>query len=254
VAVLRDYDAVLFDLDDTLHDDTAAYRSAAEDVARDIAVEHGVDARVLAAAYAARTEGFWMRLTPDDLRRRLGPLRAQMWRSALEDVGIADPLLAEEAARRYDRYRAGYLTPYPGAIELLQELRARGKRLGLLTNGFAETHREKVAVLRLSGRFDALFFADEVGMVKPDPLLFAHACTTLGCAPARSVMVGDRYERDVHGALEAGLAAIWMNVRNERLPAGAPPPTAVVRTLGEVRGLLLGESGARPHPGSPRSG
>ena len=34
----------LFDLDDTLHDDTAAYRSAAEEVAREIAAEHGIDA------------------------------------------------------------------------------------------------------------------------------------------------------------------------------------------------------------------
>ncbi len=48
-------------------------------------------------------------------------------------------------------------------------------------------------------------------MVKPDPLLFAHACRTLGGAPAHGAMVGDRYDRDIRGALDAGLYTIWLN-------------------------------------------
>ena len=91
-------------------------------------------------------------------------------------------------------------------------------QLGILTNGFSETHREKIELLQIGEFFDAIFIADEVGMIKPDPLLFAHACTTLGSAPARSAMVGDRYERDVRGALEAGLYAVWLNIRDERVP------------------------------------
>ena len=40
----RKLEVVLFDLDDTLHDDTYAFQSAAEEVAREIALERGVDA------------------------------------------------------------------------------------------------------------------------------------------------------------------------------------------------------------------
>lgn len=231
--------AVLFDLDDTLHDDTYAYTNAAEAVAREIAAEHGIDALAFKAAYIAEAEGFWSRLSPDQLQTRLAGLRERMWAAALASFGIADPAVAARSAVRYNEYRRGFLTLFPGAIDLLRTLRARGIKVGMLTNGFAETHREKIAVLELTDEFDAIFIADEVGMVKPDPLLFAHACAKLGCAPAHSAMVGDRYERDIRGAHAAGLFSIWMNVHRETVPEGAPQPDVTVDDLAGVRAVLL---------------
>ncbi len=236
---MRRLDIVLFDLDDTLHDDTLAYQSAAEEVAHEIAAEHGIDALELKAAYVAAAEGFWKRLTTETLRVELARVRERLWSSALESVGIADAGVARRSAGRYNDYRKRRYLPFPGAIELLRSLRGRGKRLGMVTNGFSETHREKISLLRLGEYFDAIFIADEVGMLKPDPLLFAHACTTMGASPAHGAMVGDRYERDVRGAREAGLFTVWLNVRGESLPPGAPPPDVVCATLGEAGRALL---------------
>jgi putative hydrolase of the HAD superfamily len=231
-------EVVLFDLDDTLHDDTTAYTTAAEEVAREIAIEHGVDALALKRAYVAEAEGFWHRLDPEALRTRLSGIRHAMWKAALERVGISDSALAGRSAARYHEYRKKYFTVFPGAIDALRELRGRGLRLGIVTNGFAETHREKIALLQLGEYFDAIFIADEVGMIKPDPLLFAHACTTLNSAPARSAMVGDRYDRDVRGALEAGLYAVWLNIRNESLPPNATPPDATCTSIAQIPAIL----------------
>ncbi|MBV8197532.1 MAG: HAD family hydrolase [Candidatus Eremiobacteraeota bacterium] len=239
---LRRVDAVLFDLDDTLHDDTFANQSAAEDVAREISAEHGIDALALKDAYIAQAEGFWHRLTGHHLTEKLATLRANLWQSALESVGAPGDL-ATRSAERYHAYRAKYYTVFPGAVELLRALRERGCKLGILTNGFSETHREKIALLRLTELFDAIFLADEVGMVKPDPLMFAHACRTLGSAPSHSAMVGDRYDRDIRGAIEAGLFAIWLNVRGEEMPAGATPPDAICSSIGEVARILLVPAG-----------
>ncbi len=236
---MRRIDLVLFDLDDTLHDDTFAYQSAAEEVAREVAAEHGVNAIALKAAYVAEAEGFWQRLSPSDLKVKLSRVRASMWQNALESVGVASLEVAEQSAERYNAYRSKYYTLFPGAVELLKTLRERGMRLGIVTNGLSETHREKIALLRISEYFDAIFLADEVGMIKPDPLLFAHACRTLGGAPAHSAMVGDRYDRDIRGALEAGLFTIWLNVRDEELPAGAQPPDATCSTIADVGRILL---------------
>jgi putative hydrolase of the HAD superfamily len=238
---MRAFDAVLFDLDDTLHDDTRAYKAAALEVASEIAVERGADADALTAAYIAQAEGFWTHLTSDDLQRPLGDARVRMWGSALRELGIDDEELAHRCARNYNRYRRERLTLLPGAAQLLRDLRERGCKLALLTNGFAETHREKIAVLEIGELFDAIFIADEVGMVKPDPALFAHACNALQCAPARSAMVGDRYGRDIGGAHEAGLYTVWMNVHGESLPAGAPAADAVVYDIVGIRAALLGQ-------------
>ncbi len=237
---MRRIEIVLFDLDDTLHDDTYAYHNAAEEVAREVAAEHGIDALALKDAYIAAAEGFWHRLSADDLKVKLASLRASMWQSALESVGAGDdPELAKRSAERYNAYRVKYFTLFPGAIELLRALRERGMKLGIVTNGLSETHREKIALLQISEYFDAIFLSDEVGMVKPDPLLFAHACHTLGGAPARSAMVGDRYDRDIAGALEAGLYTVWLNVRGEELPPGAPPPDATCSSIAGAARILL---------------
>jgi putative hydrolase of the HAD superfamily len=236
-------EAVLFDLDDTLHDDTTAYQSAAEEVAREVAAEHGIDALALKTAYVAEAEGFWKRLSSAQLETRLANIRARMWHTALTRVGLDDLDLAHRSATNYNAYRAKYLTLFPGALDVLRSLRESGKRLGLLTNGFSETHREKIAVLQIGELFDAIFIADEVGMIKPDPLLFAHACTTLGVATMHGAMVGDRYERDIRGAIEAGLYTIWLNLRDESVPEKAPPPHAQCRSIVEIPALVEAASG-----------
>ncbi|HEV3155538.1 MAG TPA: HAD family hydrolase [Candidatus Baltobacteraceae bacterium] len=235
---MRDIRAVLFDLDDTLHDDTFAFTTAAEEVAREVAAEHGIDAIALKDAYIAEAEGFWHRLTSDQVKTKLSALRTTMWGNALTAVGLADPDLAVRSASNYNAYRKKYFSPFPGAIDLLRDLKARGKKLGIVTNGVSETHHEKIALLQIAQYFDAIFLADEVGMVKPDPLLFAHACQKLDTSPANSAMVGDRYDRDIAGAREAGLYTIWVNVRSERVPAGCQPPDATVQNIAQAAQYL----------------
>lgn len=235
----REVCAVLFDLDDTLHDDSLAFRSAAEEVAREVAAAYGVDALALKSAYVAQAEGFWRRLRKEDLRKKFTQVRAGLWSEALRSVGLHDEALATRSARLYNEYRKRHFALFPGAIDLLRALQARGTKTGLVTNGVSETHHEKIALLQLTPLFDAIFLADEVGMLKPDPLLFAHACAKLGCSPRTSVMVGDRYERDIAGANEAGLGTIWVNVRHETLPAGAVPPDVTVASIAEVGPHLL---------------
>ncbi len=231
-------DAVLFDLDDTLHDDTAAYRRAALRVAQDVAREHGILAAALEAGYVDAADEFWQRLSATDLAVPLRDVRTRLWARALEHAGVEDEGLAQTCAQRYNAYRREYFELFPGALELLWSLRRSGKRIGLVTNGFAETHHEKITLLKLRDVLDAVIIADEVGMLKPDPAIFAHACSLLKVPPAAAAMVGDRYERDIRGAIEAGLFTVWVNVRGEALPGGAPPPDAECGSILEAGPLL----------------
>lgn len=238
----RRLEVVLFDLDDTLHDDTTAYHRAARRVAVETARERGVSAEALEAAYLAEADGFWHRLSPTDLTVRLVDVRKRLWMRALARIGIDDEALAQRCAQSYNAYRREHFELFPGALELLQTLRRQGKRVGVVTNGFAETHHEKITLLKLRDVLDAIFIADEVGMLKPDPQVFTHACEVLGAQPARAAMVGDRYERDIRGAIEAGLFTVWVNVRGESLAAGASPPDATCTLLSEVGPILAAAS------------
>ena len=211
---MRRIDTVLFDLDDTLHDDTTAYRAAARAVADVVAAEHGIEPQALVDAYEGEAMDFWSSLTTEHLA------------------------LARRAADVYVHGRAERLELAPGSLDVLTALRARGCKLGLVTNGFAATHHDKIDRLGLRERMDAFFIADEVGMVKPDPALFRHACDVLGSRPARTAMVGDRYARDVVGAHEAGLFTVLLDVHAIPIPDGAPKPDAVISTIADVLGVL----------------
>ncbi|MDQ6926941.1 MAG: HAD family hydrolase [Candidatus Eremiobacteraeota bacterium] len=235
---MRAIDTVLFDLDDTLHDDTAAYRAAARSVAETVARVHGIDAQALADAYERAAMAFWSSLTADHLTRAIGDERERMWHEALCTVGLDHRALALRCADGYVRARADVLELAPGALDVLVALRERGCKLGLVTNGFAATHHDKIDRLGLRERMDAFFIADEVGMIKPNPELYRHACRVLGSDPAATAMVGDRYARDVLGAYEVGLFTVLIDVHAIPIPAAGPRPDAVVSSIAELIGVL----------------
>jgi HAD superfamily hydrolase (TIGR01662 family) len=238
VTVNRAIDTVLFDLDDTLHDDSAAYKAAAKRVAEDVVRERGGDANRLLAAYIAEANGFWKKLSTEHLTTAIHDTRVQLWHDALAATGVDDVALARVCAERYNAYRAEVLELLPGARDLLIALRERGCKIGIVSNGFAATHHDKIDRLALRAHIDALFLADEMGMVKPDPRVFAHACAVLGSEPQRTAMVGDRYDRDVTGAHEAGLFTVLIDVHAIPIPEGAVPPDAVVRSVADVLAAL----------------
>ncbi len=234
----RAIDTVLFDLDDTLHDDTAAYETAAKRVADGIATERGIDAGRLFAAYVAEANGFWKKLSTEHLSTAIHDTRTQLWYDALVAAGLDDLALARSCADRYNAYRAEVLELSPGALELLIALRERGCKIGIVSNGFSGTHHDKIERLALRAHIDALFLADEMGMVKPDPRVFLHACAVLGAEPARTAMVGDRFDRDITGAHEAGLFTVLLDVHAIPIPLGAVPPDATVATIADVLDVL----------------
>src|SRR4030081_2161463 len=100
---MRAIDTVLFDLDDTLHDDTAAYRAAARSVAGTVAREHGIDAEALAGAYERAATAFWSALTAEHLTRAIETERERMWHEVLCAVGLDDRPLASRCADGYVR-------------------------------------------------------------------------------------------------------------------------------------------------------
>jgi putative hydrolase of the HAD superfamily len=236
--VKRDLAGVVFDLDDTLHDDTRAYQSAAREVAEEIAAAHGVDAEKVLAAYIQSASRYWRALGVEHLRTPIADSRYELWTDGLAAVGIHDAATVRAATLRYGDCRRKYYSPFPGALELLDTLRKRGLKLGLITNGFAETHYEKLELLGLERAFDAVLCADEVGMVKPDPRIFLHACELLATPPERTAMVGDRYFRDIVGARDAGLFTVYLDVHEEKIPPDKAPDVRV-KGIEEVLSALL---------------
>ena len=109
---------------------------------------------------------------------------------------------------------------------MLEALRSRGLRLGLVSNAFDPAwllHRD-LEQMGIAERIDHAVFSSEVGKRKPHPAIFEHALGALEVSPAEALFVGDRLYEDVHGAAEVGMTtvqAIWF--RADEHPEGGEP-------------------------------
>lgn len=191
--------------------------------------------RFTEAVEAVRTP-FWA--DPERSRRARQDMfaaRRAIFAQAFERLGLSpEGELVREVADAYSSEREAHVAPFPGALEALAELRGRGHRLGLLTNGGARLQRAKLERYDLARFFDAVRIEGEVGVGKPEREAFAGALEALGAAGEPAMMIGDDLDADVAGASKAGLATVWVDHAGAGPPARAPRPDRVVRALAEL--------------------
>ncbi|MDE6266363.1 MAG: YjjG family noncanonical pyrimidine nucleotidase [Muribaculaceae bacterium] len=118
-----------------------------------------------------------------------------------------------------------------GAHDLLRRLRARGFRIGIISNGFKEVQYRKLQSAGLTELIDCVTLSDEIGVNKPDRRLFDHALSKAGATAAESIIVGDNPATDVQGGLNAGWEVIYFNRNGAHAPV---PGVATVTSLNEI--------------------
>lgn len=185
--------AVTFDLDDTLYPQSE-YLAGAWDAVAEAGARLGLD--------------------PEMLRLALEKVAA----GGSDRGGIVDRAVAlidgdaHTVAPLVDSFRAhrpARLEPYPGVARALARLRRRVP-VACITDGDPAIQRAKLVALGLERAFDAVVLSDERGRQrrKPHPAPFLTALRGLGAHPPVAVHVGDRPEKDVTGAVLAGMRAI----------------------------------------------
>jgi len=253
----RDSSAILFDLDDTLVVEDAAAAATFRATAASV---DGVDAARLAAdargcarelwrstpvhGYCMRvgissSEGLWCRFISEEpntswLRTWSAEYRRETWARALARQGVRDGALAEALGERFAAGRRTRHEVFPDAEPVLAELRET-HALALVTNGAACLQREKLAASGLAGYFTVVVVSADLGVGKPDATIFRHALAELDAR--RAVMVGDSHDRDIAGALAAGLDAVWLNRGGEPRTSRA----AEIGTLASLPSALRGD-------------
>ena len=104
------------------------------------------------------------------------------------------------------------ILPTDGVGDCLEVLKGAGIRLGIICDvGMTPSTTLRLHLDRhgLLGHFDHWSFSDEVGVYKPDPVIFRHALDGLGgVAPKRAAHVGDLRRTDIAGALGMGITAV----------------------------------------------
>ncbi|MFD2565020.1 YjjG family noncanonical pyrimidine nucleotidase [Aquimarina rubra] len=107
-----------------------------------------------------------------------------------------------------------------GAIELLEYLMPK-YQMHIITNGFKEVQHTKLSNAKINHYFKTVTNSEEVGVKKPNPIIFEHALKVSGADIDKSLMIGDNYEADIIGAEALGIRAICFNYHQEELPGEA---------------------------------
>lgn len=125
----------------------------------------------------------------------------EIWTGLFERANVAVPGIATTLYERVMDPRAWI--PYPDTAPTLRALHERRIKIGIVSN-VPQDLRPIFAAHGLAGLVDAYTHSFEVGVEKPDPAIFLHACERLGTKPEETLMVGDHPVAD-GGALKAGL-------------------------------------------------
>jgi putative hydrolase of the HAD superfamily len=103
---------------------------------------------------------------------------------------------------------------------LLEALRERGLKLGLVSNAFDPPNllHHDLAELGIAERLDVALFSSEVGRRKPDPEIFRRALDALGVGASEALFVGDTLATDIAGAAALGMRtcqALWFRADDD---------------------------------------
>lgn len=156
---------------------------------------------------------------------------------------LADPWSEDDINREYPRLLAAYAqaidthtTLYPGAVDAIETLRARGYATAICTNkpeGLAETLTLRLGI---RGLFDALIGADTLPVRKPDPAPYAEAVRRCGGVLERSFLIGDT-ETDAQTARAAGVPAVLVSFGPEGMGVERLMPNALLHHFDDLPGL-----------------
>ncbi|MGB2987340.1 MAG: HAD family hydrolase [Phycisphaerae bacterium] len=236
-------EAVLFDIGDTLlHFETSKAREFLDAATRP-GYERLCELGYRPPAYhvyvrAIRRAFQWAYLWSRVMRREVQIVRAferchrrmgiHLDNEQLNDLGLR----CTQALRRF-------LSMDDDAVDVVARLDAAGFKLGIVSN----TPFPSFAIddfLQYEGlldHFPVRIYSSDVRYMKPHRKIFHLALDQLGVAPARTLFIGDRVDKDVKGPARVGMKTALLT-RNGQIPRGRVRPDHIIHRLAEIPAIL----------------
>ena len=153
--------------------------------------------------------------------------------SLLEKLGIQERriFLAEKIDELW--WECSHLQVYPDVEPTLSRLRAKGLKLGIVSNGFRKDLEHVLEKLRLKKWFDIIVSIDSCNSAKPAKEIFLYALNKLGVQPYEALFIGDSVETDYKGALKVGIKPFIID-REGKIPSKYNKITSLTELLAIV--------------------
>jgi HAD superfamily hydrolase (TIGR01549 family) len=206
---------IYFDLDNTLLDHTSAEAEAQKKTYQSYPELQEVPLDEWLASYKVINHMLWERYQRDEIGRV--DLQRARFRDSMAQLRL-DAGRSEEIGEFYMESYRNYWSWIDGAKEALSEI-SSSFRTGIITNGFKETQQLKFDKLHLQNYCNPLLITEEIGKMKPHPIVFDVATEKAGVERADILYVGDSYSSDIVGGKNAGWSTAWYTALTDKTSA-----------------------------------
>ena len=231
------YYCILFDLDGTLLDFSAAEKIA---IAATLEAFELSGSEENCSLFSEINASLWAQLEHGQIKKdRLLVQRFSQLIERLSAQGDAIRMNNEFMTRL-----SAAAMPFEGAKEVLEEL-AEFSTLAIATNGMQTVQMNRLERSGLTSYFDEVFVSEKMGVAKPNPRFFEIALQRLGIKNREKVlMVGDSLTADIKGGIDAGLHTCWCNFSHVQNQTGIAP-TYTIHSLEQLKLYAVGEEELR---------
>ena len=198
------YSFVFFDIDDTLLNHRKAEKLALKDIWNEFSLNKLVTIEQLQETYHHINVYLWEMYGRGEIGRE--ELQKTRFDRTLFRIGST-----EDWKTVGDRYMECYQLHWSwvkGAKEAFDKIKA-SFRVGILTNGFADTQRVKIKQFGFDTPDIVALVSEEVGIMKPQPGIFEAATKAAGVPVEQILYVGDSHSSDLIGGTSYGWDVAW---------------------------------------------
>ncbi len=203
---------VFFDLDHTLWDFDKNSSLAFKRVFKNHKI--AIDVALFLKEYEPINFEYWKLFREDKVTKQ--QLRRGRLIDAFKAFNITYPVLEIDALAK------SYIDELPvdnhlfdGATDVLEYL-SKKYSLHIITNGFHEVQHLKLKKSGIYNYFKTVTTSEEVGVKKPNPVIFKKALQKASASPESSLMIGDSFEADILGAKAIKMQTLYYNYRKTK--------------------------------------
>jgi len=152
---------------------------------------------------------------PISLRERAEQMAvwSHYYRIILEEIGIEPkPELINNLISRWKNLK-WEMALYQDVIPCMENLKKRNLKIGLISNAEKDMS-ELFNKTGLNKYLETVVISQEVGVTKPNPLIFQAALKKSGLTAKEVLYIGDQYQVDYMGAMNVGLNPVLLDRRN----------------------------------------
>ena len=203
------YKSILLDIDDTLYCYDSAHSVALRCVAEFFEKKLKIDKPLFFSTYEKARKQVHIELSETAASHN----RLLYFQKMCEFLKI-NPL--NQGIKLYDLYWDNFiknLKPFEGVYDLLKKYK---NKICLVTDLTSYIQYRKIEKLKLNDYCNSIVTSEETGKNKPHPIMFMSALKKLGANANEVCMIGDSFDKDIFGANNLGIDAIWFNYKKKR--------------------------------------